>query len=115
MVKIANQSSDHLVRIINDILDVEKIDSGGLELRIEPVPIGQFLEQALAANEGFATKCEISLKLEEPPAGATVAADPNRLLQVKANLLSNACKFSPPGAEVWVRVRDYGTSIRVEV
>jgi PAS domain S-box-containing protein len=125
MVKIAHQNSERLVKIINDILDVEKIESGRLELHIGNVPIALLLHDALEYNAPYGEKYKVRFVLESAPPQAQVCADPDRLLQVLANLLSNAAKFSPPGAEVavraerrdnWIRVavRDRGTGIPEE-
>ena len=115
MVKIAHQNSERLVRIINDILDVEKIESGRLELHIRPVALGALLQQALDINEGYGERHKVRFLLEGVPAEEVVLADPDRLIQVMANLLSNAAKFSPEGGEVRVRARSEGTTVRVEV
>jgi PAS domain S-box-containing protein len=115
MVKIAYQNCERLVRIINDILDVEKIKSGGMELHIANVPVDAFLQQALAVNQGFGLKYLVRFVLETVPAHVELLADSDRLMQVMANLLSNAAKFSSRGAEVSVRASVRGTHVRIEV
>jgi PAS domain S-box-containing protein len=115
MVKIAYQNSERLVRIINDILDVEKIESGRLDLHIQPVALPALLQQALETNQGYGERHKVRFVIEGVPAEEVVLADPDRLMQVMANLLSNAAKFSPPGAEVRMRARSQGTMVRVEV
>ncbi len=115
MVQIAHQNSERLVRIINDILDMEKINSGGLEMRIERVPVAEFLKQALAVNQAYGVKYQVRFVLEPPPMEAQVAADPDRLMQVMANLLSNAAKFSAPGSVVQVRASERDMLVRIEV
>ena len=115
MVRIAHQNSERLVRIINDILDVEKIESGRLELRIAPVDLPELLQQALEVNQGYGERHQVHFALETVTPGQVVLADADRLMQVMANLLSNAAKFSPPGAEVRVRMRSQGATVRVEV
>ena len=115
MVKIAHQNSERLVRIINDILDMEKIESGRLDVELRNVPLLAFLHQALAANEGYGAKYQIRFTVEGPTDNAEVQADPDRLMQVLTNLLSNAAKFSPAGAEVLLRYRLRGARVRIEV
>jgi PAS domain S-box-containing protein len=115
MVAIAYKNSGRLVRIINDILDIGTIDAGKLTLQMRSVPLGELLQQSVEANAGFAEKCEVRFLLEPVSANDRVTADPDRLMQVVANLLSNAAKFSPPGAEVRIRVRSSSTTIRIEV
>jgi PAS domain S-box-containing protein len=115
MVTIAYKNSGRLVRIINDILDIGTIDAGKLTLKMSVVPLAELLQQAVEGNAGFAEKCEVSYLLEPVSASDSVMADPDRLMQVVANLLSNAAKFSRPGADVLIRVRPGSTSMRIEV
>jgi signal transduction histidine kinase len=115
MVQIAHQNSERLVRIINDILDMEKINSGGLEMRLEPVAVTEFLTQALAVNQVYGVKYQVRFVLESAPTKAKISADPDRLMQVMANLLSNAAKFSAPGSVVRVRASERDMLIRIEV
>jgi signal transduction histidine kinase len=115
MVQIAYQNSERAVRIINDILDVEKISSGGLEMRIEVVKVTDFLQQALAVNQVYGVKYQVGFLLETAPADMQMAADPDRLMQVMANLLSNAAKFSAPGSAVRIRAYERETLVRIEV
>jgi signal transduction histidine kinase len=114
MVKIAHQNSERLVRIINDILDMEKINSGGVEMRIEALDVTEFLKQALAVNQVYGVKYQVRFVLEST-VNAQMAADPDRLMQVMANLLSNAAKFSQPRSLVRVRASERDTLVRIEV
>jgi PAS domain S-box-containing protein len=115
MVKIAHQNSERLVKIINDILDVEKIESGGLELHIANVPIVELVREALEYNAPYGEKYQVRFVMEGAPQEVQVRADSDRLMQVLANLLSNAAKFSPPGSEVQVKVERLGARVRVAV
>jgi len=115
MVKIAYQNSERLGRIINDILDIEKIDAGKLEVQLESVPLTAFLAQAAAANQPYGAKHGVQFVIDAQLADACVLADPHRLMQVMANLLSNAVKFSPPGAEVSIRAIERRARVRIEV
>ena len=115
MIKIAYQNSERLMRIVNDILDVEKIGSGKLEVQLESVPLTAFLAQAAAVNQPYGAKHTVRFFIEAPLADACVLADPHRLMQVMANLLSNAAKFSPPGAEVSIRAIERRDRVRIEV
>ena len=115
MVKIAHQNSERLVRIINDILDIEKIEAGKLELHSTRLPLRDLLEQALEVNQAYADKYQVRLVLESIPATAAVLADSDRLMQVMANLLSNAAKFSLPDSTVNVRASEQGARMRIEV
>jgi PAS domain S-box-containing protein len=115
MVTIAYKNSGRLVRIINDILDIGTIDAGKLTLQMSIVPLAVLLQQSAEANAGFAEKCGVRFLLEPVSANDRVLADPDRLMQVVANLLSNAAKFSPAGAEVMIRVRSGPATMRIEV
>jgi signal transduction histidine kinase len=115
MVKIAHQNCERLVRIINDILDIEKIDSGKLELRLQALPVAALLQQAVEANESYGQKYQVRFGVEGESSGAYVRADPDRLQQVMSNLLSNAAKFSPAGRQVLVRALVGADRIRFEV
>jgi CheY-like chemotaxis protein len=115
LVNIAHQNSERLVRIINDILDIEKVESGKLELQIGNVALAAVLREALEFNAPYGEKYQVRFVLESAPTQAQVRADPDRLMQVLANLLSNAAKFSPPRATVRVRARQEGAKARIEV
>jgi PAS domain S-box-containing protein len=115
MVTIAYKNSGRLVRIINDILDVSTIEAGKLALQMRIVALAELLQQSVEANAGFAEKCEVRFVLEQVAANDRVMADPDRLMQVVANLLSNAAKFSPPGSDVLIRVSSGAATLRIEV
>jgi PAS domain S-box-containing protein len=115
MMRIAHSNSERLVRIINDILDIEKIESGRLELAMARVPLAALLSQSLDSNQAYASKYSVALRLCDVPQDLHVNADPDRLMQIMANLLSNGAKFSPPNAEVIVRVVVEAESAIIEV
>ncbi|NHZ33013.1 PAS domain S-box protein [Massilia rubra] len=125
LLDIASKNCDRLVRLINDILDVEKIESGNM--RFEPVvqPLLPLVEQAIAATHAFASPFRVSFDLRSDNGDLMVAADSDRLIQVIVNLLSNAAKFAPAGGVVEVRllrlpgyarlsVTDHGPGIPVQ-
>lgn len=114
-VDIALANSQRLIRLINDILDMEKIQSGRMELRMKYLFVGPAVKAAIAANEAFAAAHRVSLVLVGEPPEAGVFSDEDRLAQVLANLLSNAVKFSPPDAVVAVAVERAGAWVRVTV
>ncbi len=115
MVQIAYKNSERLVRIINDILDIGKLEAGELALHLVNVPVADFLQQSIEANSAYAEKYGVRFVLDDGSANDWVTADPDRLMQVVANLLSNAAKFSPPGADVLIRVRSSSKTLRIEV
>jgi PAS domain S-box-containing protein len=115
MVQIAHKNSARLVRIINDILDIGKLESGQLALQIISVSLGPLLQQAIEANSNYAEKYGVHFVIDNEQVDDNVLVDADRLMQVITNLLSNAAKFSPLGADVHIRVRSGSTTIRVEV
>ena len=115
LIDIACNNSDRLVRLINDILDVEKIESGKMTFRTEPVDLVALINEAMSANSAYAAQHSVTFALVEQVPDARVDADPDRLTQVITNLLSNATKFSPPDRRVDVAIRRLKTAIRVQV
>ncbi len=115
LVEIAKNNCERLIRLINDILDIEKIESGNIQLDLRETALKPLLAQALAANEGFGAAKNVSLRLYCPDETLQVMADSDRLTQVVTNLLSNAMKFSPPNETVEVHVCRAGPRVRVEV
>ncbi len=127
LVAIAHTNSQRLVRLINDILDIEKMEAGRVVFNFSRVEVRPLVAQAIEDNRGFAEGYGVRVRLEDTlTAGAAdVRADPDRLLQVVTNLLSNAIKFSPANNEVVVAVekgidmvrltvRDHGPGIPVD-
>jgi len=115
LLDIANKNCDRLVRLLNDILDVEKIESGNM--RFEPVvqPLLPIAEQAVAATYAFGSQYQVSFDLRSDSGDLMVAVDADRLLQVIVNLLSNASKFAPPGDIVEVRLTRRTRTARLSV
>jgi PAS domain S-box-containing protein len=115
LLNMANKNCDRLVRLINDILDVEKIESGSM--RFEPVvqPLLPLLEQAVNATQGFAAQHDVRFDLQYEGGDMQAAVDADRLAQVTVNLLSNAAKFAPDGDVVEVQLVRHGRFARVSV
>jgi DNA-binding response OmpR family regulator/anti-sigma regulatory factor (Ser/Thr protein kinase) len=113
---IAAKNSERLGRLSNDILDIEKIESGKMGFRFVPLELMPLLEQALESNRGYATTYEVELRIVSAAEGLRVWADADRLQQVITNLLSNACKFSPRGGVVEIAAaRGNGNRVRISV
>ncbi len=116
LVEIAHGNSNRLTRLVNDILDAEKIESGKMRFDLAPHPILPLVEQALDAIRGYAATHGVELALAPGAPAVNVHVDDDRLLQVLANLLSNAIKFSPANATVDVAVSlRAGGRVRVSV
>ena len=115
IVEIAERNGKRLLDLINEVLDIEKIESGRLTLEPEPLELAELLSESLRLNQGFADRFHVRLALEGSVAPVTVRADRKRLMQVMTNLLSNAAKFSPPSGSVDVSVTLRGGMVRVGV
>jgi PAS domain S-box-containing protein len=115
LIDIAKNNCERLIRLINDILDIEKIESGKMQLDLQPMALLPLLTQAIAATEGYGLSNQVGLALHCDEPGLQVKAEADRITQVVTNLLSNALKFSPPGGMVEVLVRRAGLGVRVEV
>ena len=115
LVEIAKNNCERLIRLINDILDSEKIESGKMQFELRPMEMLPLLEQALADNQGFAAQHKVKLVRQAPRQALRANVDGDRLLQVMANLLSNAIKFSPAEGTVRVLLGRHAGRVRVEV
>ena len=111
---MAYQNSERLAALINDVLDLETIESGQMTLDLLPLQLREVLEKAVSINQPYADIHQVRLRLLPGPA-CTVAADSERLMQVLTNLISNAAKFSPAGGEVEISTEQRGTAVRVAV
>ena len=105
MISIAHKNAERLVLLINDILDIEKIEGGQMRFESAPVEINQLVGQSLQANAPYAQNLGVELEFDGPSTPLWVQGDEARLLQVMANLLSNAAKFTPHGGRVRVETR----------
>jgi len=105
MIRIARNSSERLVNIINDILDLRKIEAGKLELRKEAVTAQSVVERSIELMDGMARSANITLSSSIDPE-LLISADSSRLLQVLTNLLSNAIKYSEAGDLVNITVEE---------
>ena len=114
LVTLSAQSSARLVRLVNDVLDLERMTSGRMQYAVEPCLLSPLAMQAIRDVQPLAEAADVRLLLEaaEP---LTVRGDHDRLLQVAINLLANAVKFSPRGATVHVSVRRVGHDARFSV
>lgn len=126
LLQIAMSNTERLIRLINDILDIEKMDAGQISLRRDRLRLRPLLETTCTSLDAFAREHRASVRITSPmESDADIIGDPDRLIQVFTNLLSNALKFSPPEGVVEihisieeslvrVRVRDHGPGISEE-
>ena len=114
--QVMHTSAQHLLHLINDILDLAKVESGRIDFRPEDVHLSDVVKETTAIVSGLAARRKIKLTVDVDSALGIVHLDPMRLKQVLYNYLSNAIKFTPEGGRVTVRVRpEEGDRFRLEV
>ena len=107
MITIAQRNSDRLVRLINDLLDVQKLAAGKVKLNLKPIAVTPFIKKSIELNQGFALSYSINYRFNNQlQKEVYIKGDEDRLLQVMANLLSNAAKFSPPERNVVICISE---------
>ena len=108
LVEIAYRNSDRLSLLVNDILDIEKLDAGLMIFDMAPIQVAEFVEEAVESNKGYGEERKVGMTLRSPPPPAMIQGDRLRLMQVMSNILSNAAKFLPKNTDVelWVETRD---------
>ena len=125
LLETANRNCERLTLLINDILDLEKIESGSLVFQMNTIDVVSIAQQAVVANEGYAQQHQVKLQLKEGLPTAIILGDEHRLLQVFANLLSNAVKYSTINGQVEISlsqqdeyviiaVQDHGQGIPIQ-
>ncbi len=113
LLEIAYANCGRLIRLINDILDIKKLEAGQMPFRFQRCDAHALLEKTIDANRSFAGS--VGLRLGAPPGPAHLYIDPDRFAQVITNLLSNALKFSPPSGVVDVAAERRGDNVRITV
>ncbi|MBO6923172.1 MAG: PAS domain S-box protein [Roseicyclus sp.] len=113
MISVAHRNSDRLLEIVNDILALEKIDSGEMSFVNKQMDLRDLLQEAAEANAGYGEQFGVEYAVAAMDAPALVRADQSRLMQVMSNLMSNAAKFSPAGAKVDLYIEDRADAWRV--
>lgn len=104
MVELAHNNTERLVLLVNDLLDMEKIQAGKIDLKMDKVNLTAIVKESITMNQTYASNLKVSLVLEDNPAPCFVVADSNRMLQVMANLISNAAKYSPVNDVVKIKI-----------
>lgn len=115
LLEIAMRNGERLTLLINDILDLEKLQSDLMEFQFSENDLGLLAQQAMEDNCGFAAKHGVSLVVENMLVDTRVEVDHHRLLQVFSNLISNAVKFSPTNGQVIISISEADSGFRVSV
>jgi PAS domain S-box-containing protein len=113
LLEIASSNTDRLVRLINDILDIERIESGSVSLTKVRGDAAAMAHSAADMVRGIADRDAITIEVDAQP--TPVVADADRIVQTLTNLLGNAVKFSPPQSTIRLRVRSEGERVTFEV
>jgi signal transduction histidine kinase len=112
---VMDRQTTHMVRLVDDLLDVNRITRDRLELRRDRISLGDVLRQAIETCAELAERGGHSIDLSLPEAPVYLDADPTRLVQVFGNLLNNACKYSARPGCIRIGVRPAGSSVVVSV
>ncbi len=115
LLAVCLRNTDRLIRLINDILDISKIEAGKMEFSLKPQNIGELVIYAIEEISGFAMKRNVAIENSVDADLPLVYGDHDRLIQVITNLLSNAVKFSPEGKDVLVSAQREGNYVAVSV
>jgi PAS domain S-box-containing protein len=115
MVSIAQENSQRLTLLINDLLDLERLVEGGLPIQVEQHPLMRLVERSVVDNQAYATRFGATIEIRSWIDDAIVLVDSVRFIQVMSNLLSNAAKYSPSGGVVSVDVQSDDDDITVEI
>jgi signal transduction histidine kinase len=115
VVELARRNCERLVRLINDVLDIEKIEAGRMDFHLEVMELEPLLLHSVETLRPYGDQLGVAFRIECSAPGARARVDPDRLIQVMENLLSNAAKFSPPGETVQVTLARRGRDLRVSI
>jgi len=115
LIDIASNNSDRLVRLINDILDIDKIESGKMPFDMKPQRLIRVVEQALQSIQSLADQHGVRIAFESDAPDVSVDLDAERITQVLVNLLANAVNYSPRGGQVRVRVHRTEAGVRTAI
>ncbi len=115
MIDIGYRNTERLLALINDLLDMEKIESGKFDFVRAPIELSSLLDRAIEANSVYSAQFGVMFRPTQTIPDAWVYADSDRLMQVFTNLLSNAAKFSPANSTVHVAVVRHDRRLRVSI
>ena len=115
LADVAKGNSDRLASLIEDLLEIQKIDAGKMDYTFEPIRVGDVVERAIRMTRPIADNFQVEIRASDAGKDLYVQADQTRLEQVITNILSNAIKFSHAGGEVLVDVEPTASGVRVSV
>ena len=115
LIGIAARNSARLVRLIGDILDIEKIESGEIEIDFQPIDLAQLVDRAIVENTSYAADFDVQISAAEIAEGAIIHGGEDQILQVLTNLISNAAKFAPRHSTIEISTQRLRGAIRTSV
>ncbi len=116
LVEIAGKNALRLSHLIDDVLDLQKIEAGEMNYKITVVEVKALLDEAVSGNSGYGNTYGVTITEDCPPDETMrIRADESRLIQVLNNMISNAMKFSPEGSEVTVGCKRFSDTVRIYV
>jgi signal transduction histidine kinase len=115
LIAFCQESVERLIRLVKDILDVSKIEAGVLSIQFQPTSLNDLIEKCLFWVPQLPGGQGIEVEARLPSEPAMVLADPQRIMQVLENLISNAIKFSKPGGKVTIELREHDKDYEVVV
>ncbi|MDA9271812.1 ATP-binding protein [bacterium] len=115
LIEIANNNCERLLLLINDILDIEKIEAGKMDFQLKIANLYQVVLESIDVNKMYAEKFELTLQFNSEKLKIPVLIDSDRLMQVLTNLISNACKFSKKGDVITIAIKQTDDTVVVSV
>ena len=112
---IIDRQLGHIVRLVDDLLDISRISRGALQLHTQPVELAEVLRRAIETSRPLIDAGRCQLEVETPSELVQVDGDPTRLVQIVANLLNNAAKYTREGGHIWLTLRHEGEWAQISV
>ncbi len=113
--EIMEQQCNHLVRLVEDLLEVSRFTRGKIDLRKEPVELARVIQSAVDTSRPLIEAAGHQLAISISPEVITLEADPVRLAQIISNLLNNSAKYTEPGGQIWLSAQREGTEVTISV
>jgi len=114
-LSVVKDNVDRLSILVNDLLDISRIESGRMMLLPKTMHVGKVIDQIIAAMRIRTMDKGLTLRSDVPPALPEVTADPNRVAQILTNLVGNACQYTPTGGEIVVSARVHDGEMHISV
>ena len=115
LVRRIHEATERMVQMVQNLLDANRIERGEMKLNLAPTELTSLLGSVVETQRPRATAKQQTIHLQNETAPVTVIADPNVMVQVLENLVSNAVKYSPPGKNIFVRLKKESGAVRCEV